>query len=581
MLKYGRKCQRIMPAGIIKHADYDILYRQIEQCSTRIECLRKDYEEALDSLETAMQVLIKKTRKKEWSVPKARKDMIIQWFQLFLHVSDLRIEIRRGEVRHKTTRDLKQFSCQHKTGRSEASHSGLSIDDVNVLYQKLDRSLKDHRVRTRLECLFLQIDLLDRDQIGTLDSRLRECLSTFESCIGKYHKIEIIRNDPHDKLIVFADRNGASTDEYSVYRTCFDPSSCLCPASDFEPWKDFQFTIVEVSPDRTNEDGQLNGGRCYNATEAPLNVGLNELKRRYGFEILENTAECYQMCRATAHVETKRVGIDPLLSANHPDQALRYFRSRVQSSKSPECEHFQFILSNMQDNSLHIHLGGYYLKSMAETIDIFLDTVEHFDIRITGIDVSNTILDNASTRSICRMCKMRASRHHSLTLKMRGLTLDSFDNLLCLLDAISMASSGQWLKIHQLDLSYNNFIFSNRMSSLNWLQQLPRQFPALEELILVSCFPAPLWAIQHQNEEEVFVALLTCRQFPRLVKIDYSCNWVSSAILHIFFTLCELRQLTLDNLKFGSSSLTSEEILQRHEFASDRQSVPDMASWIL
>nr|CCA21589.1 conserved hypothetical protein [Albugo laibachii Nc14] len=560
------------------HADHEVLLRQIEQSSTKIEWLRSVYADALDALENALQVLIGKTRKRVWNVPEARKDIITQWFRLFLHVSDLRIEIRRGEIRHKTKRDLTQFSCQHKTGRSKASHSGLSIDDVNVLYQKLDRSSKDHRVRARLECLFLQIDLLDRDQIGSLDSRLKECLSVFESCICKYHKIEIVRDDPHDKLTVYGNRNGDDLVEYSVCRTCFGPSNCLCSVFDLQPWKDFKYPDVKASIDEITKAGKNDGVRRDHVPEMSTSVGLNELKRRYGFETLENSAE-----RSTppALLKTRRGGLDPSSSANHPDQALRFYRLKLQSSESPECKRLQSILSKMQHNTLHIHLSGMILKNMADSINVFLDTVEHFDIRIAGIDVSNTVLDNVTMKCLCRMFKMKAARRYSLSINMRGLTLDSFGDLLCLLKAMSSDTFGQWIKIRELNLSYNTFILTNDTSALKWLQELPQQFPALEELILVSCFPSLFWDIQHQTEEKVFAALLSLRRFSRLKKIDYSSNWVSSAILHIFFTLSELRQLTLDNLKFASRSLMSEEIVQRHGLEKTRKSIPDLESWTL
>lgn len=255
----------------------------------------------------------------------------------FLRVVDLGVQIRRGEIRHRTARQF-VHPCMHTTGTKGAIHSGvcdvpalvvlclvsiqcvrlrvfvhgnqcflrvavwtagLSIDDANGVYQALEHT--PGVSESRLEGYFMRIDALDKDLVGVLDIRVNKCLNSLLSAkSASYHALETTGSDPHQELLL----KGTLGVVGVIQRTCFRPTTCVC-AEDSEPWRDFVIR-PEVDPTAASLQAAvhpqttlsvasatfLSAGSIAAAEMSALSgtddddVGLSELKRQFGFEPL-------------------------------------------------------------------------------------------------------------------------------------------------------------------------------------------------------------------------------------------------------------------------------------------------------
>lgn len=63
---------------------------------------------------------------KSYTLPNLTTQSAVKWFKLYLRVVDMGVQIRRGEVRHRTLQQF-TYSCLHKTGRKGAVHSGALV----------------------------------------------------------------------------------------------------------------------------------------------------------------------------------------------------------------------------------------------------------------------------------------------------------------------------------------------------------------------------------------------------------------------------------------------------------------------
>ncbi|KAG6618948.1 uncharacterized protein IUM83_01345 [Phytophthora cinnamomi] len=148
------------------------LSTHLKAAFAEIERLKAVYSDAIDKLETA-------------ALPNLSPQSAARWFEMYLRVVDLGVQIRRGEIRHRTAHRF-THPCMHKTGTKGAVHSGLSIDDCNSILQLMtERSLvKEGRVDRWCN----RIDELDRDKVGDLDKKLSRCLRAFLEQRSRFKK---------------------------------------------------------------------------------------------------------------------------------------------------------------------------------------------------------------------------------------------------------------------------------------------------------------------------------------------------------------------------------------------------------
>uniref|UniRef100_H3HBI7 Uncharacterized protein n=1 Tax=Phytophthora ramorum TaxID=164328 RepID=H3HBI7_PHYRM len=130
-----------------------------------IERLKVEYRHAINQLE-------------KFTLTNLSPQSAAQWFEMYLRVVDVGVQIRRGEIRHRTVQRF-TYMCMHKTGTKGAVHSGLSIDDGNAIFQLMEsRKL-------------VKESLLD-DWFMKMDGRT----SMF------YDRLEVTGEDPHEEMLV-------------------------------------------------------------------------------------------------------------------------------------------------------------------------------------------------------------------------------------------------------------------------------------------------------------------------------------------------------------------------------------------
>ncbi|KAG7394701.1 hypothetical protein PHYBOEH_004796 [Phytophthora boehmeriae] len=244
------------------------LATQLEASFVEIERLKPVYCYAIDQLETH-------------AVPNLSAQSAGKWFELYLRVEDLGVQIRRGEIRHRTQQKF-TYPCRHNTGTKGAVHSGLSIDDANAIYQLMET--RELAKESRLTKWFMRIDGLDRDDVGQLDKRLSSCLDHFLGLRSAYYgRLEKSGKDPHEELFVLGETGADSAQKIQVLvktsRQCSGPKRCTCK-DDAEPWNDFS-----LKPgDPHTQPRSLNGVDSSSEPAQKKDVGVLDIKRQFGFE---------------------------------------------------------------------------------------------------------------------------------------------------------------------------------------------------------------------------------------------------------------------------------------------------------
>jgi hypothetical protein len=110
------------------------LLRQLDAALTEIERLKGHYQRAIEQLERSVRQNLSPSGCAQWfelvrghfgSLLRLRSlsPMLTLCSWQYLRVVDLGVEIRRGEIRHRSARQI-QFSCMHTTGIKGATHSG-------------------------------------------------------------------------------------------------------------------------------------------------------------------------------------------------------------------------------------------------------------------------------------------------------------------------------------------------------------------------------------------------------------------------------------------------------------------------
>ncbi|TYZ66857.1 hypothetical protein PybrP1_012735 [[Pythium] brassicae (nom. inval.)] len=486
-------------------------------------------------------------------------DGVRQWFAMFLRVVDLGVQIRRGEIRHRTARQF-VHPCMHTTGTKGAIHSGLSIDDANGVYQALEHT--PGVSESRLEGYFMRIDALDKDLVGVLDIRLNKCLNSLLGAkSASYHALETTGSDPHQELLL----KGARGVEV-IRRTCFRPATCAC-AEDAEPWRDFEIrpetgptaaSFQAAHPHETLSAASsatfISAGSIA-ATEMPVlsgadddDVGLSELKRQFGFEPMlasdgeESSMELLKRRRLT---ESRGHDVSSSLAASAPRRLTPmqiYCRENGVEPKKRLRD--LFVVTN---GALNLDLSQIGFHS-PENLRELLEVVRAADLPIVSLDVTNNFFNSPSFQIFCELLRLPNVVQHVQKLVLRCMALPQRSDFPTLLRILSSSENGGLVQLRELDLSYNTF----SEDSVLCLDALLTGLKRLEKLSLESCFtkaPDPEVVEVAVVKDLVRTALATCCN--QLKSLNFGSNWMSFPLLNsLFAPESALQELSITQMTF-------------------------------
>ncbi|POM72346.1 Hypothetical protein PHPALM_10950, partial [Phytophthora palmivora] len=438
-----------------------------------IERLTIVYRHAIEKLET-------------YTLPNLSPQSAVQWFEMYLRVVDLGVQIRRGEVRHCTTQRF-TYPCMHKTGTKGAVHSGLSIDDGNAIFQLMEqRKLVKER---RLENWFMQMDKLDRDDVGLLDKRVTRCLEDFQRRSSVlYDRLEVTGKDPHEEMLVFGTTGTAAHILSKVTRTCFGPKNCACKEN-ATPWEDFclqpsdshaQSILLTKSGDGAGVD----------------DVGIMDIKRQMGFEGLSRE-EKHEDAAALARDAAELVNRRKLRGNNVASSGIRATPS-ARSIYLKKCEENGLKPKPYMNALLTVKKGSHLLNfsdvgfHTADDLQVLVDIFSTDGLPpVTVLDVSSGFFTASAFQMLCRLLRVPLLRQSIEQLRFRGIAVPERADFTTLLRVLTSSSSGQLpplRKLKMLDLSFNTLWHESAAQ----LQPLIASLPSLESLSLESCFPEPI-----------------------------------------------------------------------------------------
>ncbi|KAE9004122.1 hypothetical protein PF005_g6277 [Phytophthora fragariae] len=365
------------------------LSTHLKAAFVEIDRLTDVYRNAINKLET-------------YALPNLSPQSAAKWFELYLRVVDLGVQIRRGEIRHRTAQSF-TYPCMHKTGTRGAVHSGLSIDDCNsILLLMTDRDLvKEGRVSRWCN----RIDGVDRDNVGELDKKLSSCLRTFIDRRSKfYDRLEVNGGDPHQKLLVLGGPGAAAPILLKVTRTCFGPKKCSC-GEDAKPWENF--CLEAGGPDtqshlatRVTESAQTD------------DMGIMDIKRQMGFQELsreEENNDAAALAREAAELVRRR---HPRGQSNAAASALRVPPS-AKSIYQKKCEeigpnskpHISAVLTVKNGAHLldHSSIGFHSADDLQDLVDIFSSSGLP---PVKVLDVSNGFFNAPAFKVLCQLLRL-------------------------------------------------------------------------------------------------------------------------------------------------------------------------------
>ncbi|RLM96835.1 hypothetical protein BBO99_00000116 [Phytophthora kernoviae] len=321
------------------------LSAQLEAAFTEIERLKPIYCRAISQLETH-------------AVPNLSAQSAGKWFELYLRVADLGVQIRRGEIRHRTKQNF-THPCMHNTGTKGAVHSGLSIDDGNAIYLLMEtRELAKER---RLSQWFIRIDGLDRDDIGQLDKKLSSCLDHFLELRSAYYvRLELNGKDPHEELLALGETGVDASQKNQVLvktsRQCFGPKKCSCK-EDAEPWNGFALKPGDPHTEPRSSNGVVNSAVLAQKED----VGILDIKRQWGFgDNGDRDTDAAALARDAAELAQRRKPRRVVTSSGGgvrlaPSAKNLYIQKCEENGTKPK-PHMQTILT-VRNGSLQLNLS--------------------------------------------------------------------------------------------------------------------------------------------------------------------------------------------------------------------------------
>ncbi|TMW65276.1 hypothetical protein Poli38472_007918 [Pythium oligandrum] len=491
------------------------LTSQLEAAFAEIERLTALYRKGIERLELS-------------TVANLSADDAAHWFRTYLRLVDIGVEIRRGERRHRSSREI-QFQCLHTTGTKGAQHTGLSIDDANAIFRLLEAT--PGMKSSRLDVYFMRMDLADRDGVGVLDIRLNGCLTAFLRLSSAfYRRLEVNGSDPHQEMLIHPSNQIGRV--LKVTRVCFHPIVCVC-AVDAQPWLGFTLQPSSVSNGSYMEALGSTRDGTYDSTgdDASTELGLAELKRQYGFEApvgVDNEEH-----EALLQQKRRRLGVITQARAAPPVRAVpprEIYRRKCQERGTPRKRKIDELFMTKQ-GGLELNLSEFGFHQSQDLQDV-LEVIQEAQVPVLLLDVTNNFFDVQSFDIFCDLLRLPLLRQHLHTLRLRCMALPQRPDFASLLRILIDSDLDAMDQLVTLDLSYNTF-FEDAVLSIN---DLLDGLCKLESLSLESCFPkAPDPAVVQVAvvKDMVRFALVACSH--RLKRLNFGSNWMSFPLLNSLF----------------------------------------------
>ncbi|KAI9994820.1 hypothetical protein PInf_011658 [Phytophthora infestans] len=472
-----------------------------------------------------------------------------QWFEMYLRVVDLGVQIRRGEIRHRTKQQFK-YPCMQKTGTEGAVHSGLGIDDANVILQRMEDG--EWVKQSRLTNWFMKMDTLDRDTIGSLDEKVIACLEDFQRQKSVfYDRLEKTGEDPYEAMVVFGAPGADGSILAKVTRACFHLKDCSC-LEDAEPWR--EFCLESADPHAQIPSSTVD-------TAAGNDVGMKDIKRQMGFEELsreEKHEDTAALARDAAELARRRIprtmavvaGQSVLLSARS------IYQKKCEEIGSKPQKHIKELLT-VKDGSHHLHMSGIGFHA-AEDLQMLVDIFSTHGLPLVKeLDISNGFFNAAAFQMLCQLLRVPQLRQSLERLSLRGIAVPlrgDFATLLQNLTSDSSSSVPALGNLKTLDISFNTLWFDGATQ----LQSLLSSLRCLENLSLESCFPEPELSRDRQALEESVHGALTDVS-TRLECLNFGSNYVamdSHWLDALFAPGSTLQKLELCGISSSSSDVS-------------------------
>ncbi|CAI5742215.1 unnamed protein product [Hyaloperonospora brassicae] len=498
------------------------LTEHLKAILTEIERLKVVYCDAIEQLETN-------------TLQNLSPQSATQWFKMYLRVVDLGIQLRRGEIRHRSTQQF-TFPRMHETGTKGAVHSGLSIDDGNAIYQLMEsRRLVSE---SRLDYWFIRMDGLDRDDISLLDKRVTGCLESFRRQDSNfYHRLDVTGEDPHEELVVLGELDGTSSRVLAkATRTCFGPSKCSCE-EDARPWEGFSLT----SGDPLSQNFSLANASSSTMLVELDEIGIIDIKRQMGFEQLsceeaqeDAVALARDSSRLARRLNSSGNGTAASVGLHNLPSARSLYQKRCVDIGQEAKPSITAVLA-VKKGAHYLDLSGigfHSARDLQDLVDIFATSGLP---PVKELDVSNGFFNAAAFEVLCKLLRLPLLRQNVERLSFRGIAAPRPADIAALMrlltgDSTSVGSLSALSSLKTLDLSYNTLWYEGAQH----LRPLLASLSGLENLLLESCFPelvAPFNSMSSLGgrtavEESVRLALMDVSN--RLQCLNFGSNCITS-----------------------------------------------------
>ncbi|TDH73400.1 uncharacterized protein CCR75_002407 [Bremia lactucae] len=480
-----------------------------------------------------------------------------KWFEMYLRAMDLGVQIRRGEIRHRTAQHF-TYACMHETGIKGAVHSGLSIDDGNSILQLLEK--RKLVKESLLDNWFREMDILDGDIVGLIDKDFTRCLGDFKKLSSIfYDRVEVTGENLHQKILVLDARNGvAASILATITRKCFNPETCTCE-EDAKPWENLS---LESADSHDQNHGLIDGD---NNTKIPHlgDVGITEIKRQLGFQqhfFEEKIDSAMEISSNKDELVRRTVRLGQIITAadgqsTHSSAISIYEKMSEENGFTPNQTIKVMLAPKAGSHYLDLSDIGFHSAHDLQALIYTFSSSSLPPVKL--LDLSCGYFNTAAFQVLCELLEVPLIRQTIERLSLRGIAVPTHADFAILMRILTngLSSSTTSLpaltNLKTLDISFNTFV----PESAAQLQPLLSSLKHLEDLSLESCFPDSasssvfLKSSSYREEMKISVQCALADVSTRLDRLNFGSNTTEMCWLDaIFMPESTLRRLDLNGV---------------------------------